>query len=909
MRKRSLLKNGILALLLLTHFSFAHAQNGGIANNWFFGYNAGLSFNSGSPVSILGPLSTNEGVATISDTNGNLLFSTDGMKVYNANNLQMPNGFGLWGHISSTQSGVIVPNPANANQYYIFTAAAQAGFIGVYSGIAYSMVDMSLNSGLGDITIKNIPLIHPAAEKLTAIRHCNGTDYWVICHEWNSANFYAYQVSAAGVAAPIISTVGSVYQATGTNTGAIGYLKASPNGKKLVATITGIPNNNVELFDFNNGTGIVSNPIYIPTQGGAYGAAFSPDNTKLYVSFYSYEIMQYDISAANLPATQLSSQMYFGALQLGPDGKIYVIYVVSSGTIGVINNPNAAGLACNYIANAIPINFGSSTLGLPNFPDNLLTPANFTLGADKNICLDSVEISVEMGWNSYSWSTGETTQSIYVNQSGAYWAEVIDNCGTIWRDTINVNLFSPILELGNDTILCYGQSVTLSASLSANIYLWSNGATSPSITLDSSGIYWLEQTGFCGTERDTFHLIVSPQIFPNLNTIPIACFGGLCTLSANASGGIGNLQYSLNGGLFQNNNTFQVPAGTYHFTIQDANGCIFQTQNISLANPPALILETQQDTACFQQTTSVNIIATGGTGQKQYRVDANNYQTQHTFPLHAGNYTVYVKDVNNCVASKNIQVEEYQDIEIETVTIDSAYCEKANGAAVVRAIGDNQGFSYTWFSNPRQYGDSLKQVKKGAYHLLVKDEKGCTKEKEVVIPHIALPTAEFYSVPDKDFAYLYANEEVQFLSTSQNAYFYSWDFGDATFSAIQNPTHAFVQMGEYMVTLTTFDKHSECSDTYKIVYHISSDCSHLYIPTAFSPNGDGNNDVFFLLGSAKELQMTIFDRWGREICHFSSLNDKWDGKNAPEGVYNYVLEAICEDGNRIKRGGKVVLIR
>jgi hypothetical protein len=143
------------------------AQNGGVANNWFFGANAGVNFSTGTPVSITGPISTNEGVSVISDVNGNLLFSTDGITVYDRNNTPMPNGFGLLGDPSSTQSGVIVPNPASPNLFYIFTAAAEAGggFGLTYDGIAYSIVDMTLNGGFGDVTIKKHTVSSPCCRK------------------------------------------------------------------------------------------------------------------------------------------------------------------------------------------------------------------------------------------------------------------------------------------------------------------------------------------------------------------------------------------------------------------------------------------------------------------------------------------------------------------------------------------------------------------------------------------------------------------------------------------------------------------------------------------------------------------------------------------------------------------------
>lgn len=172
-----------LSALLLSVFLgtalFAQHEN----NLWYFGNNAGLDFSSGSPVPISGGQTfVYEGTAVAcDDTTGNLLFYTDGMTVWNSNHQQMPNGFGLNGHTSSTQSAIIVPNPAGT-LYYIFTTGSAVGYNGGFAGLCVSTVDMSLNSSLGDVTVKNQVLLAQSTEKLVAVRddYCEG--YWVITH-------------------------------------------------------------------------------------------------------------------------------------------------------------------------------------------------------------------------------------------------------------------------------------------------------------------------------------------------------------------------------------------------------------------------------------------------------------------------------------------------------------------------------------------------------------------------------------------------------------------------------------------------------------------------------------------------------------------------------------------------------
>ena len=172
------MKTKCLLILLLTS-TILYAQKEG--NIWYFGRRAGLDFNSGAPVPLTdGIMNTLEGCSAISNDMGNLLFYTDGVSVWNKNHIRMPNGFGLNGHPSSTQSALIVQDPGNSDRYYIFTVPAQQNHYGFSRPLSfyYNIVDMTLAGGLGDITIKNMLLMNKVTEKLTAVRHANGHDIW-----------------------------------------------------------------------------------------------------------------------------------------------------------------------------------------------------------------------------------------------------------------------------------------------------------------------------------------------------------------------------------------------------------------------------------------------------------------------------------------------------------------------------------------------------------------------------------------------------------------------------------------------------------------------------------------------------------------------------------------------------------
>ncbi|NEM98014.1 WD40 repeat domain-containing protein [Pontibacter burrus] len=365
------LKNIAAALLLYSSVFVAQAQ--GEQHNWYFGKGAGITFNGDSAVAVgNGRLFTEEGSASISDKDGNLLFYTNGITVWNRNHKVMPNGNGLLGGNSSTQSALIVPKPGSATIYYIFTTAIQAQS----DGLRYSILDMSKDIGNGDLVFKNTFMISPATEKLTAVRHSNGKDWWVIAHRWNSNAYMSFLVSEAGVATqPVLSNAGTVHG--GPNRKAIGYLKPSPDGNRLAAALWN-DDSNFELLTFDRSTGKVSNPILFKGFTEAYGIAFSPDGTKLYGSVKDKktgkgQVIQFDLRAGTPDAINKSATVVarsgspvIGALQLGPDGRIYVARKDNL-HLGVILNPNAAAENVIYRDNGIKLAGRRSDLGLPNF--------------------------------------------------------------------------------------------------------------------------------------------------------------------------------------------------------------------------------------------------------------------------------------------------------------------------------------------------------------------------------------------------------------------------------------------------------------------------------------------------------------------------------------------------------------
>ena len=347
-------------------------------NIWYFGQNAGITFNSGSPVALTnGVLSTTEGVATISNASGNLLFYTDGVTVYNRNHVVMTNGTGLFGDASSTQSAIIVQQPGASNIYYIFTSDNDVG----PNGICYSIVDMSLSSGLGAVTVKNFNLVSQSCEKLCAIRHCNNQDMWVVSHDWNSNIYRTWCVTSGGVNI-YAWALGNVIP-SGITQSAYGQMKASFDGEKIATCYYGFGNgtgtNRIEICDFDKSTGFVSNCQVLSTEIGIYGCEFSPNGNILYASTNGGILLQWNLSSGILATIQATRRVvantgpFMGSLQIAPDNKIYLARNQTS--LSVINNPNIYGIGCGYSDLSIPLLGRSSRMGLPNFaPEYIYIP-------------------------------------------------------------------------------------------------------------------------------------------------------------------------------------------------------------------------------------------------------------------------------------------------------------------------------------------------------------------------------------------------------------------------------------------------------------------------------------------------------------------------------------------------------
>lgn len=640
--------------LFFSNISFAQNE----ANIWYFGENAGLDFNSGSPVALLdGQLNTLEGCSTISDTNGNLLFYSDGVTVWNRNHGVMLNGTGLNGHESSTHSALIVPKPNDPNLYYIFTVDqpfAEA------NGIQYSEVDMTLDSGLGGITTnKNIVLYAPTTEKLTAIKNASGTGFWVLSHKFNSNEFIAYEITASGVnPTPVISAVGT--DVTDSQDG-IGQIKIAPNGSKVAVARRGNLDE-VQLFDFNASTGMLSNPITIlPNVNAVYGVEFSPNSKVLYVSGLGGRVYQYDLNAGNGSdiinselLIQIDNSVNYSAIQLGPDSKLYITKI--AGYLDVIENPDIVGIGCNYITDAVFLEGRIGQLGLPPFIQSFFRIEDIEF---QNVCFgDSTSFNLVDLVDSATWDFGDLASGINNTSTNLAPSHVFSAPGT-YEVSVNVTIGTETAS-STTTVVIYEQPTTTQPQ---DIFICDD---------DNDGFYSFdlsqnESTILNGQSASVFDVTYFASMTDYTNDNPITDPNNYSNTNAYASQTIVASVNNINNGDCEATTTFNIQ--------------VFETPTPS-ANIPSLSfcdntnIGTDEDGIIeFDLTQNESIILNGQSATDftiSYYTDAgfnnqivNPSDYQNTNPTE----TIYVEVVNinnsNCIAQTSFDIEVF---ELPTIT-------------------------------------------------------------------------------------------------------------------------------------------------------------------------------------------------------------------------------------------------
>ncbi|UPS90538.1 T9SS type B sorting domain-containing protein [Bizionia sp. M204] len=780
-------------MLTMCIFTMGFAQNE--AANWFFGNQAGLSFNFGYPIPELGALiDTPEGCSTISDKLGNLQFYSDGITVWNRNNTIMQNGTNLLGDKSSTQSALIIPKPNDENIYYIFTVDDRGG----PDGLRYSEVNMSLDNGLGAVTnIKNVLLANPVTEKITAIESSDGRSIWVISHKWNSNEFISFLVSDTGVNTTAVrSAVGSFHQGNINNS--IGYLKASPNREKI-ASVKSYENNETQIFDFDASTGLLSNPItisnYSSTDLGPYGCEFSPDSNLLYVSEIDRvnsvsKIHQYDITLPNQVAIVNSdiiiaqeANKQFGALQQAIDGRIYVA-VKDAQYLAVISDPNTPGLSANFDLNNVFLGGNTSQFGLPPFIQSYFFATNIF----KNTCFgDNTEFSINTSTviDAISWNFGDPASGNDNTSTDLNPTHIFTNPGDY--------IVTITIETEGDTQIIY-RTLTISEQPNSVIF---------------------DQLINC--EAD-----MGPTSFNLVSSIPD-------DIAMNPNIGI-----------------------TFYENLTDAEN----------------------------------------------RLNAINGVTRYESTLNS--QIIYVRLQNI------FSVDCYSISELELITISSPiieeteaifFCENSEDSSVTIDVGSLEGalsdYNFLWLESMETTPEITVQ-NQGNYTvritptntITIDNPDGCFAERVVSVSSSSIATITNISV--------FNESNITVLNSGTGDYEYAVDNIDGPYQ----DSSSFSNLEPGVHTIFVRDK-NECGiaqDNFAIIG----------FPKVFTPNGDGDNDLWQVQGLSSQFQpkskVYIFNRYGKLLKQIQPTGTGWDGtfNGVPVSSGGYWFSVTLEDGTIYK---------
>ncbi|MVM32183.1 T9SS type B sorting domain-containing protein [Spirosoma sp. HMF4905] len=772
---------------------------------WYFGQNAGLDFSGGgTPKPITdGSLSTIEGSSSIANTKGILLFYTDGITIYgkdgkplkslvpgDTNAVQIP----LDGSIHSTQSALIVPKPTCRGceyLYYVYTTSEIHG----KKTLTYSVVDMRQNGGKGAIVEKNIPISNQSTEQSASVENKTDSTFWVITRKYGTNQFVIQHLTKASD--PVVTTY-TGGQVIDSLSNAEGYIKIGPadtssankGDRPMAVVIPGPPKNSVDLYTFNDSTGVMKFNRTIDLGAAppkAYGVEFSPDGKSLYVTMLadtnsdgslkgaSY-ILKYDLSqtdslvASSKTVVDSSTTRQYGSIQIGPDGRLYVA-IKGSTSLGTIENPNG-GLLDSLQFNPSGQSLGGKTsqLGLPNLVANFNDQSSGPGLTYADTCVNAPTVfqigpncpklketyTLDYGDGSRPYSTTATTPVTHgYTTPGQYFVSLRivtrTSAGgickdTTIKDTLTILALPPDIHLGADTAICNKKGITLDIKVEAKVYVWLvNGAVAgrqKTIKLDRPGYYivvGLAANGEC-FKSDTIEVQIKPPPSLDLGPDTVFCYRSSISLTVPQQTWT-QFQWS-NGG---NTRSISVSkGGTYTVTAQSTvNGTTCENSDtIRVSELPKLRLAATLTgpTTCTSADGSIQLTVTP-TGTYLYawtRSDGailTGVGSQQT-SLTEGGYKISVTDtVHTCKADTAFTLKSPANQLALTSLVKDALCSIPNSGTISVTVSGGTPAGYIWLDQNNNLITTtpvLGNASPGLYTVQVTDTKGCKILKDSI---------------------------------------------------------------------------------------------------------------------------------------------------------------------------------
>ena len=480
------------------------------------------------------------------------------------------------------------------------------------------------------------------------------------------------------------------------------------------------------------------------------------------------------------------------------------------------------------------------------------------------------------------------------------------------KPTFTVNSTNP--SCGNsdgEIVITPAPGVNITAYSIDNGTSTQTGGTFSNLSAGNYTIHVTDNNGCEATQPVSLSNSTAPTI-SNIVTTQTSCTTNDGTITITASG-TGTLQYSINSGAnFQGSGIFTgLGVGNYNIVVKDANGCeAVGTATISQVNAPDLTLVSSNDVTCNgDDDGSIEVGATGGTGAYTYSWTPNVSTSVNATNLLAGDYTITVTDASGCTDDIQVTISEPDAIVIvETITNED--CGKNNGSVSLQVTGGDGNYIYAWDPNVGT-AVTASNLNEGSYEVTVTDGIGCTQTGTY---NVGMNAAFYLEIIPADIS-IKEGESVDIhliIDPSVDVDTIIWSPAEGlSCTDCKNPTASPMTTTTYYVEVINTDG---CSAKDSITITVIIPCAKIFVPTSFSPNGDGMNDLQCVMGGCiATMEFTIFDRWGEQVFYTLDQTECWDGmfrgKMVQSGVYVYRLKATLDNGERIIESGNINVVR
>ncbi|RMG88156.1 MAG: hypothetical protein D6714_01130 [Bacteroidetes bacterium] len=533
----------------------------------------------------------------------------------------------------------------------------------------------------------------------------------------------------------------------------------------------------------------------------------------------------------------------------------------------------------------------------------------------KSLCDGTdLQLNVTTQNATYLWNDGATTPTYTVSTPGVYWVEIMA-AGCMRVDTFVVSSASDFsLDLGDEVVGCGVPSVTLDGKTPGVVsYLWSDGSTNPNLIVTTSGEYWLEATDAGGCQiRDTVEVLLKPFPQPDLPPDTTLCDAETLHLTTSET----NVTYLWSDGSTAPALTVSAPGLVW---VELDNGGCTARDSINIEYFAPLTLDAKiTDVLCADNCDGqLSVAAMGGAGAP-YQFDWNTGQNKPFLDnLCPDMYEVTVTDLAECTASAQLPVMAPPPLEMTLATGDiNCPGEQSGFIEITNVTGGVPDYVFSIGGGVFGLETGAAGLSGGDYDVEVMDANGCFITQTV---HLNEPDG--FVVNAGEDAEILLGETIELRPvisplTNQDIAWSSTELLDCP--NCLRPQLTPVQSALY--TLTVTDPESGCFQTDSVWVFVRP-VRDVFIPNAFSPNGDGNNDSFtiFAGGAVSEIvDFEIFDRWGELVFARQNFdpNDPslgWDGtfKGQPlhPGVFTWFAKIRYLDGVQEMRKGSVTLAK